>query len=213
MPLRFTCTASALDLSTSSEARPIHPATVPAARCDDGSLSGGTHISAAGTFRAPAIQARPATHRRRCARWRRRARGHADRIREVTVLSAARDAVAGRDDCGLTAHLFDERSGRPPEPARRSRRRASFDARCRLEARHRRGRTARGPATALRGAGAIRIRCMCAAAGRHRGRAICRRRGALRLAMGSRLPSRLSTSRGRRPPLPPRRWGSRTAAD
>ena len=90
---------------------------------------------------------------------------------------------------------------------------AAFDARFRLEARRHRRRAARGAATALRRAGAICIERVCAAAGRHRGRAICRRRGALRVAVGSRLPPRLSASRGWRPPLPPRRWRARTPAD
>ena len=141
--------------------------------------------------------------RRPCARpWRRprRARRHADRRRQVAVLPAARADARRPDARRLAARLADAGPGRGAR-ARRARARSRSSTRSRTRRRTARRSSARAPAT-------LRLLYVAperfALAGLPRGdarrprRAVRRRRGALRLAVGPRLPARLLPARRRR---------------
>ena len=140
----------------------------------------------------------------------RRARRDAHGVGQVALLPAAGAAARGPDDRRLAAR------GADAGPGRGARRRAgsatgsrsSTRSRTARPTRARSARASRGRAdAAVRRAGAVLDAGLRRADGRGRRRAVRGRRGALRVAVGARLPARLLPA-GRRRALP-RRPGAR----
>ena len=124
----------------------------------------------------------------------RRARRHADRRRQVALLPAARAHARRPDARRLAARLADAGPGRRRSSASRPGRVALVNAQQDADANRGGARRARprdrcGCSTSR--PSASRRRAFLEALKRREGRAVRRRRGALRLAVGPRLPARL----------------------
>ena len=149
-------------------------------------------------LRHRAAARRPAGgHRPRAAR-RRHPRHHADRRRQVAVLPAAGAAAAGAHGGGLAADRADEG---PVRQAARARHRRGADEqrrRCRGGRRRRGGDRRRQRAHRLRHPRTAGRRGFHRAAAHASGQSAGRRRGALHLALGTRLPARRSWRSARR---------------